>query len=141
MNNKTNTEDIEDKNLITRKRKCESSTLDESESKNKDNLVLQWLPNDYKVSIFNLLLIICLTKTALLSEIHFQFYWKDEELAPQTFMEHPEKGIVHLFATCLYKGDRKGKERRHKLSDSPNQIIIESLLTIENKNEEYFDEL
>ena len=43
-------EEIEEDTSCTRKRKCESSTLDDSSPKKKDTPVVRWLPNGNKVN-------------------------------------------------------------------------------------------
>ena len=43
-------EEIEEDTSCTRKRKCESSTLDDSSPKKKDTPVVRWLPNGDKVN-------------------------------------------------------------------------------------------
>ena len=43
-------EEIEEDTSCTRKRKCESSTLDDSSPKKKDIPVVRWLPNGNKVN-------------------------------------------------------------------------------------------
>ena len=43
-------EEIEEDTSCTRKRKCESSTLDDSSPKKKETPVVRWLPNGNKVN-------------------------------------------------------------------------------------------